>query len=159
VRLDGSETAGSLHDCLAERGSKALLHCLQRLAAGDPPSPEPQEAEGICYARKLQKAEAEIDWAEPAALLERRVRAFNPWPVAWFSIDGERVRVWTAACLEQHHGRPAGDVLSADRAGIDVATGSDTLRLLELQPPGKRRMSAADFLNSRTLPANLASPR
>jgi methionyl-tRNA formyltransferase len=155
-RLDGSETAGSLHDRLAERGAQALLHCLGRLTAGDPPRPEPQAAEGATYARKLEKAEAEIDWSEPAALLERRVRAFNPWPVAWFAIGDQRVRVWTAACLEPDHGRPPGSVLSADRSGIDVATGSGTLRLLELQPPGKRRMSTAEFLNSRTLPASLA---
>lgn len=156
VSLNGSETAGSLHDCLAERGAEALLHCLRRLAAGQPPSPQPQETVGVTYARKLDKAEAEIDWTEPATLLERRVRAFNPWPVAWFAAGGERLRIWRAASLAQEHGRPAGTILAAAREGIDVATGSGSLRLLEIQPPGKRRMSAADFLNSRSLPPSLA---
>jgi methionyl-tRNA formyltransferase len=156
--LDGSETAGSLHDRLAVLGAQSLLQCLRRLAAGEQLAAVPQAATGVSYARKLDKREAEIDWSQPAALLERRVRAFDPWPVAWCTIGGERVRVWQASHVRLGHGRAPGTVLGtvpADSAGIDVATGCEVLRLLELQPPGKRRMSAADFVNARTLSGRL----
>jgi methionyl-tRNA formyltransferase len=156
--LDGSETTGSLHDRLAQLGADSLLHCLRRLAGGEHLAAVPQPPEGVSYARKLDKREAEIDWSQPAELLERRVRAFNPWPVAWCAIGDERVRVWKASHVRLAHGRPPGTVLGtvlADGAGIDVATGCEVLRLLELQPPGKRRMDATDFLNARPLPARL----
>jgi methionyl-tRNA formyltransferase len=155
IALDGSETGGSLHDRLAELGADALLICLQRLAGGERLRPIPQPEQGVTYAAKLGKDEARIDWAESATLLERRVRAFDPWPVAWCSIAGEHTRIWHAAVIRDRSGLPPGSVIRADRHGIDVATGQDTLRLLELQPPGKRRMSVADYLNSRSLPDHL----
>jgi methionyl-tRNA formyltransferase len=162
--LDGSETGGSLHDRLAELGARSLLLCLRRLAADELPAALPQAATGISYARKLEKGEAQIDWSQPAELLERRVRAFDPWPVAWCAIGDERVRVWKAARVRFAHGRPPGTVLGALEGampgtgpGIDVATGCEVLRLIELQPPGKRRMSAADFLNARRLPGRLGA--
>lgn len=152
ITLDGSETGGSLHDRLAALGADTLLICLRRLTGGERLRPIAQPGRGVSYAGKLDKREARIDWSEPAALLERRVRAFDPWPVAWCSIAGERTRIWRAAVIRDSAGLSAGSVIRADRRGIDVATGRDTLRLLELQPPGKRRMSAADYLNSRSLP-------
>ena len=153
--LDGSETAGSLHDRLAQLGADSLLHCLHRVAAGEQLAAIPQPPTGASYARKLDKGEAEIDWSQPAEVLERRVRAFDPWPVAWCAIGDERVRVWKARHVRLAHGRPPGTVLGAGSAadtGIDVATACDVLRLLEVQPPGKRRMGAADFLHARSLP-------
>ena len=114
-----------------------------------------QPGEGVSYARKLDKNEAELDWSEPAEVLERRVRAFNPWPVAWCFIGPERTRIWATEHTGQGTSEAPGTVLAANSQGIDVATGSGTLRLLELQPPGKRRMSAADYLNARSLPARL----
>ena len=152
ITLDGSETGGSLHDRLAALGADTLLICLRRLTGGERLRPIAQPGRGVSYAGKLDKREARIDWSEPAALLERRVRAFDPWPVAWCSIAGERTRIWRAAVIRDSAGLSPGSVIRADRRGIDVATGRDTLRLLELQPPGKRRMSAADYLNSRSLP-------
>ena len=153
--LHGSETAASLHDDLADLGARALLHCLRHLATGDPLQPEAQPDSGASYARKLDKNEALLDWSAPADLLERRVRAFNPWPVAWCFIGTERTRIWRASCIGHRSNEPPGVVLSAGSQGIDVATGRGTLRLLELQPPGKRRMSVADYLNARTLPDRL----
>jgi methionyl-tRNA formyltransferase len=155
IRLDGTETGGSLHDRLAELGAVALLDLLRRLADGERITAAPQDETGACYAAKLDKREARIDWSEPAALLERRIRAFDPWPVAWCSIGGERTRVWRAELPGRPSSGPPGEVLAAGRDGIEVATGDQALRLLELQPPGKRRMSAADYLNARQLPGRL----
>jgi methionyl-tRNA formyltransferase len=155
--LDGSETAASLHDELSALGARTLLGCVRRLAAGTPLPPVAQVESGVSYARKLDKAEAELDWSDPAELLERRIRAFNPWPVAWSCIGAERTRIWSASCSMQDSSEVPGTVLSAGRQGIDVATGRGTLRLLELQPPGKRRMSTADYLNARSLPARLGT--
>jgi methionyl-tRNA formyltransferase len=155
IRLDGSETGGSLHDRLAELGAQALVDCVRRLAGGDPPRAEPQDAAGACYARKLDKSEARLDWTQPAAVLERRVRAFDPWPVAWCPVAGERTRVWRAARVQRASPEPPGTILAGGSEGIDVATGHGILRLLELQPPGGRRMSAAEYLNGRRLPDRL----
>jgi methionyl-tRNA formyltransferase len=156
--LHGDETGGSVHDQLAALGARALLGCLRRLAAGQDLAPVPQPDSGVSYARKLNKSEAELDWAEPAEVLERRIRAFDPWPVAWCVIGGERTRIWRAARGKRSTDMPPGTVLGAGREGIDVATGRGTLRLLELQPPGKRRMDAADYLNARPLPVRLGEP-
>ena len=152
VPVSARETGGSLHDKLAEAGSGAIVHCVQALAAGKPLPAIAQSTEGANYARKLEKSEAGIDWSENAKTIERRVRAFNPWPVSWCMAGGERIRVWLAESDETVHGRAPGSVLFAGKEGIGVATGNGVLRLLELQRPGKRRMSAADYLNAGGLP-------
>jgi len=157
--LDGSETGGGLHDALAALGARALLECLQHLQTGERPVSVAQPTHGVTYADKLRKEEAEIDWSLPGAVLERRIRAFNPWPVAWCWVGSERTRVWRALLLREQSGQVPGTVLDASRDGIDVATGNATLRLLELQPPGKRRMDTNDYLNARSLPARLVQPR
>jgi methionyl-tRNA formyltransferase len=155
IPLHPGETGGSLHDRLAELGASALLDCLRQLAEGRPPTPVPQADLGVSYAAKLDKREARIDWSEPAETLERRIRAFNPWPVTWCMVGPERTRIWSARALMDASGDPPGTVLAADRDGIDVATGRGVLRLLELQRPGKRRTGAADYLNAVSLPACL----
>jgi methionyl-tRNA formyltransferase len=155
VPLAANETGGSLHNRLADAGARALIQSLRQLAAGAPPTPAPQPADGVTYARKLDKTEARIDWAQPARVLERKIRAFNPWPVAWFMVGDERVRAWAAAALPADTGSPPGTVTTQGSEGIDVATGEGTLRLLELQRPGKRRMAVADLVNSAPLPSRL----
>ncbi len=152
LALSGSETGGELHDRLAALGARALLSCVRQLARGKPPAAQPQPTEGVTYASKLDKGEARIRWQEPAATTERRIRAFDPWPVAWCQIGDERTRVWRAEVVVREHTEQPGTVLGTGPGGIEVATGDQVLRLTELQPPGKRRMSAADFLNARSLP-------
>jgi methionyl-tRNA formyltransferase len=155
VPIDESETGGSLHDKLAEAGADALLSCIEALARGAPPEPVRQAEQGLSYARKLLKAEAQISWQEPAQQLERQVRAFNPWPVAWCIINGERTRIWRAAYEKRDHDKEPGTVLKANKGGIEIATGEQVLRLLELQRPGGKRISSAEYLNSSSLPGRL----
>lgn len=150
IPLDPQETGGSLHDRLAQLGATALLDCMHKLAEGTLPAAEPQPESGITYARKLEKSEARIDWSESATSLERRIRAFNPWPVAWCMIGDERTRIWKASVINRDHGQAPGTVLATGKQGIDIACGEQVLQLLELQPPGKRVMIAADYLNART---------
>lgn len=155
IPISSDDTGGSLHDSLAKLGATELLHCVLKLDKGGPLPAEAQSGKGICYAAKLRKSEARVDWTEPAEVLERRIRAFNPWPVAWCMIGGERTRIWKSSLLTEHEEIAPGTVLSASRQGIDVATGRQVLRLLELQRPGKRRMSSADYLNAKSLPVRL----
>jgi methionyl-tRNA formyltransferase len=140
---------------LAELGAETLLACVRRLRRGEPIAAQPQPSEGVTYAAKLDKAEARIDWACPADLLQRRIRAFNPWPVAWCMVGKERTRIWKSEARGTLHEGEPGVVLAAGKEGIDVATGRGVLRLLELQRPGKRRMAAGDYLNALTLPDRL----
>lgn len=150
-----NETGGSLHDSLSVAGAEAILDCVQELVAGSAPPALPQATEGANYARKLEKSEAAIDWAEPAISIERKVRAFNPWPVTWCMAGPERTRIWMAESLAGGTGVKPGTVLAVGKDGIDVATGEGILRLLELQRPGKRRMAANDYLNAGKPPALL----
>lgn len=154
--IDAQMSGGQLHDRLAALGAQALLDALPEIAAGTR-SPEPQDDSQATYAHKLTKDEAAIDWQQPAALIARQVRAFDPWPVAYTQLDGASVRIWSAeveieteTAAQPAHVLP-GTVLTATRTGIRVATGSGVLRLTRLQPPGKKPMSAAEYLNARQL--------
>ena len=155
IPIAADETAGSLQDRLADLGADALLDALRALAGSAPPTAAPQPEAGVSYARKLAKAEARIDWSLDAALLARRVRAFNPWPVAWCDIGGERTRVWSARALSYAGSAPPGTVMHASASGIQVATGRGLLVLLELQRPGGRPVSAAEYLKARAVPPHL----
>ncbi len=145
------ETGGELHDRLAMLGASALTDALPGIADGSR-IPEPQDDRLANYAHKLTKEEAVIDWTWPAEAIERQVLAFDPWPVAQTSLDGDLLRIWGAEA-ETSAGEAAhpGNVLQADRSGIRVATGRGTLRITRLQPAGKKPMSAADYLNARRL--------
>jgi methionyl-tRNA formyltransferase len=143
------DTGGSLHDRLAELGAAALLQALPGIA-DESLQPVQQDDRLANYASKLDKQESRIDWSQPAAAIARQVRAFNPWPVAQCEFDGKVMRIWQATPLSEQQGAP-GQVVATGKSGIDVGTGEGVLRITELQMPGKRAMSAADFLNAHQL--------
>ena len=142
------ETAGQLHDRLAQLGAQVLAEGLELLRAGNPPVPRPQPGEGVTYASKSDKAEAKLDWARPAPELERRVRAFHPWPVCEAEVAGERLRIHAARALPLAHDAAPGTPLATTRDGIDIACGEGALRLLTVQREGGRPMAAASWLNA-----------
>ncbi|WP_421215519.1 methionyl-tRNA formyltransferase [Aeromonas jandaei] len=146
--IAADETSASLYDKLAELGPQALVDTIDAMAAGDTAA-EVQDDALANYAEKLSKEEARIDWSMDAVAIERCIRAFNPWPISWFEVADQTVKVWQAAVIDSDHGQPAGTLLKADKQGIDIATGKGVLRLLTLQPPGKKAMSVTDLLNSR----------
>lgn len=146
--IAADETSASLYDKLAELGPQALVDTINAMAAGNTTA-EVQDDALANYAEKLSKEEARIDWSMEAVAIERCIRAFNPWPISWFEVADQTVKVWQAEVITQDHGQRAGTLLKADKQGIDVATGKGVLRLLTLQPPGKKAMSVTDLLNSR----------
>src|SRR6185312_2088918 len=131
------DTGGSLHDKPATLGAQVLGEGLRRTLAGEALHAEPQPEAGVTYAHKLEKSEARLDWNESVTVLERKVRAFDPWPVAEADLAGERVRVWAAQALPGGGAEP-GAVVAATKHGIDIACGEGTLRILQLQRAGGR---------------------
>jgi len=147
--IQAGELGGSLHDRLAELGAQVLSDGLGLLRAGLKPIAQPQPEQGVTYAHKLDKAEARLDWSQDAQLLERTVRAFNPWPIAEAQLAGERVRIHGAVALADNQGKAPGTLLAAGRDGIDIACGQGALRLRVLQREGGKAITAADYLNAR----------
>jgi methionyl-tRNA formyltransferase len=157
LHIEPRDTAKTLGERLARLGAKALLRTLDELSCG-PMEASPQDESRVTLAPRVEKGEAELDWRLSAVDLERRVRAFDPWPVAYTFLPGRedplarRLRVWQArACPHRSHAETPGTVLEAGGEGIAVAAGSGALLLREIQVPGSRVMSARDFLNARTL--------
>jgi methionyl-tRNA formyltransferase len=147
--LAAEDTGGSLHDRLSALGASAILEALAKLAVLPRIS---QPAEGVTYAAKIDKAEAVIDWSRPAVEIERKVRAFNPWPISETRLDGEQLRVFaTSAVVSQQIDAEAGTIVAVQDDGLWVQCGQGQLALQQLQRPGGRAVSAADFARgSRT---------
>lgn len=148
VPIGPAETAGSLTAKLAQAGAEAIVEALRRL---DSLVPRPQPAEGVTYAAKIGKAEAPLDWRLDATVLDRQVRAFDPFPGAETVLEGEPLKVWQARPVAGR-GEP-GTVIGFEGACPVVACGKDALVLTVLQRPGSRRMPAADFVKGRPIPA------
>jgi len=148
--IEESDTAQTLHDRLADLGARAIVEALEGLQAGTL-SAEKQDDTKACYAKKLHKGEATIDWSLTAEQIARQVAAFNPWPVAQTQHGEAILRIWEARALTESSSQPAGSVIHADKQGIDVACGEGVLRILRLQRPGGKPQAAVDFLNAYKL--------
>lgn len=146
--IEASDTSATMYEKLAGLGPDALIDCLADIATGTA-VPEKQNDELANYAKKLSKEEAKIDWSMDAAAIERCIRAFNPWPMSYFAVAEQNIKVWQAEVETDNQGKAPGTILAADKQGILVAAGEGALRLIELQPPGKKAMKAQDLLNSR----------
>lgn len=148
LAIGPEDTSATMHEKLSELGYRTLLEELPRYLRGEL-TPVPQPSEGATYAPMIEKEQGALDFAKPAAELERRMRAFTPWPGSFTRFHGALLKVHRAKVAEGQ-GEP-GQVLTADAEGIEVACGTGSLNLLEVQLEGKRRMSAKDFLAGHPL--------
>jgi methionyl-tRNA formyltransferase len=152
--ISPADTGQSLHDRLAGLGGSLLCNTLPRYVAGELPD-RPQPTEGVTYARKITKEDGRLDWNLPAVVLDRRLRAFTPWPGGFAFLPAEPkpmlLKIHRAEPLALPTRAAPGAVVSSDRHGIVVACGESALRLLEIQPEGSRRMTAEQFLAGHRL--------
>ena len=146
------ETAGELQERLAVMGGELLLRGLPDILQGNCPA-QAQDERYVTYAGKIRSEAAKLDWSSPAAELARQVRALNPVPGAWFGFNNERVKCWQAIAIEIGVLEEVpGTVIAASKTGIDVVCGDNALRLLEVQRPGRKRVTAAEFAGQAPLP-------
>lgn len=144
--IEPTETAQSLHDKLAQLSSEALSKTLTLLHEQNL-SAIPQDNTQACYARKITKQEAEINWEENSKIIEQKIRAFNPFPICFTTLNNINMRVWQATISSEESSLAPGEVVSASEKGIEVATKDKNLLITKLQLPGKKRINAKDFLN------------
>lgn len=146
--IASNETSASLYEKLAQQAPLALVDTINKLVKGELTA-QLQDENLACYAKKLSKTEALIDWSAEGAFIERCIRAFNPWPMSYFILSGEAVKVHQASLLTLASEKPVGTIISADKKGIQVVTGKGVLNLEVIQLAGKKAMSVQDILNSR----------
>lgn len=144
--IEMTDTSATLYEKLAHLGPAALVDVLNTFESF---TPEKQDDSIVTYAKKLSKEEALIDWRDDAAQIERNIRAFNPWPVAWMKIDEHNIKVWSADVVAINEAVSPGTIISATKEGITIATGNGALRITSLQIPGKKALPAADVINAR----------
>ena len=152
IQHDGpaADTTGTLHERLARLGADMLVEVLQQ-AQQRPLQGQPQSRDGVCYAAKVERQEARIDWSLPATQLQRNVRAFDPAPGAWIAWKGQPLKIWSALVVPNAVVAPPGQIVATGPQGIDVACAQGTLRLVTLQRAGGRRLSAGEFLHGHGL--------
>lgn len=151
----GGDNAQALHDRLAVLGGELIRETVDALASGESRE-EPQPGSGATYASKIEKSEALIDWHEDAQRIGRKVRAFNPWPVAETCWNAGQLRIWEAAPLPAPVAAPEtaavpGTVVAASADGLDIACGAGLLRILRLQLPGRKPVAAREFVNAHAV--------
>jgi methionyl-tRNA formyltransferase len=147
--INSTDTAATLHDRLAAMGAKLMSDALRKLASNC--LHETPQGAGASYAAKLAKSEAMIDWREDASRIDRKVRAFNPWPIAETRLNGAQLRILDATPLDQDRSGAAGEVLTAAKEGIDVCCGRGLLRIRRLQLAGRKALAAGEFLQGQSL--------
>ena len=146
--IAADDTTATLLPRLADLGAELIVQALASLDRGVSLAGRAQPEAGVTYAAKIEKAEAVVDWREPAAAIERRLRAFDPFPGARGTLDGEVLTLWRGESRDARRGRP-GEVLDASGGALTVACGEGCLAVTELQRAGSRRMAAAEFLRGR----------
>lgn len=147
--IEAHDTAGTLHDRLAAMGAQAMTHCLGLALTGELPKPQPQDHTRAVYANKISKAEGELDWNLPARVLLRKIRAFNPWPVAWCELEGQRVRIWQAEEVENTTTGPSGRLIAAELPSLVISAADKALKIIEIQRAGGKRITADAFLRAQ----------
>ncbi len=147
IEILPGDTGGSLHDRLAQIAPEALLDALQMLAKGNAPRIQ-QDNVLATYAPKLTRDDGKIDWSEPAEIIERKIRAFNPWPGAFMKLDGQNLKIFSAFIVDLS-GEP-GKILRSEKELV-IAAGKGALSLGEVQLEGKRRMSPGEFLRGHAI--------
>ncbi len=148
-QIGDTENAGELHDRLAKLAGEMLCEHLPDIMDGNL-SAEGQDDSLVTYAGKITRSDAALNWSDKATKLLRQVRAYKPTPGAFFDLDGEHVKCWSAT-LTDGQGSAAGTVVATGRDGIDVACGEGVLRMLELQRPGRGRVTAGEFVGQESL--------
>ncbi len=143
--IESRDSTTDLHDKLIEIGKPALLRALAQIEKGNVQA-IPQDNSGATYAQKIQKSEGQLDWAQDAVVLERKIRAFNPFPVCYTELDGQRIRIHRAFVLETHSSSKAGEIMAVSPQGLDIQTGKGTLRVEQLQMPGKKALPVSEIL-------------
>ena len=146
--ITAQDAGGSLHDRLAQLGAELLVKNLPALLRGELHA-QPQNDALATYAKKLEKAEAVIDWSQSAAQIDRQIRAFNPWPVAQTTLGNDTLRIWFSHCSEHTHHAAPGTIVGQHNDALLVATGDGVLAITELQWPGGKRLPVKDILNAR----------
>ena len=144
--ITSEDTSATLYEKLAELGPQALVEVVNEF---DLYTPTKQDDSQATYAKKLSKEEALINWADDAEQIERNIRAFNPWPVAWMQVEDQNVKVWSASVVPLNKDVTPGTVIGANKEGITIATGRDALCITSLQIPGKKALPASDVINAR----------
>ena len=146
--IETTDTSASLYEKLAEIGPQALLDALKDLPTLQQKAVAQDDSQAN-YAEKLSKEEAQLDFTKPAAALEREIRAFNPWPVSYLQLGNQQLKIWQSRVEPLPQTETPGTVLNVDKKGIVIATSEGALVLEQLQPPGKKAMAVADFINGR----------
>ena len=152
VAISATDTGGSLHDTLAQVGAELLLEHLAALLDGSLEAAA-QPDDGVTHARLIKKADGRIDWQAPATAIDCRIRAFNPWPVAHTTLDGEVLRCWLSAVASERNDVSAepGAILGTEGDALRVQTGEGQLLLERVQAPGRKQVSGREFANARDL--------
>lgn len=153
VAIAADETTASLHDKLAQTGARLIVEALVQLERDGELAATPQPADGVTYAEKIGKHEAALDWREPAAVLARRIRAFDPFPGGAGTLDGTVIKLWAAEPVVASGAAEPGTIVEAGAGGVVIACGKGALRVTQLQKPGGKRLPAREFLAGAPLAA------